>query len=148
MASKLAMLAKLADMKDLTSGIFGSDEKEPEPPSEKELKEEEKRKEAQKLAEEERKKAHLKQEYQREKVRENIRQKYGIEKKASSKDKVDRNRIAELAKDYGLDEDTTKEWESKVKEDAEQREASKQKIEKKLETRRKKKEMKEKCHPQ
>ncbi len=43
------------------------------------------REEAQKAYQEERRKKREKEEYQREKMRENIRQKYGIEKKTSSK---------------------------------------------------------------
>lgn len=146
MASKLALLAKMADFKDFTSG-FTKDEEAKEPPSEKQLKADEKEKLAREQAELDRKKRHQKEEYQREKVRENMRQKYGIAKPAQKGGgKV--AAVEEVAKDYGLDEETTKELNSRILKDEEEREKSRNKIDKKLDKRRQKKELKEKCQVQ
>jgi len=144
MASKLAMLAKLADFKDL--GLGGSEETK-EPPSEKELKDEEKRKLALEQAEKERKKRHQKEEYQREKVRDNIRQKYGIQKPQAKTDKK-KAVIDEVVEEYGLDADSTRELNARMQKDAEERAKSRDKIDKKMDRRRQKKEMKEKCQVQ
>lgn len=145
MASKLSMLAKLGNFKDLTS-VFDSEEEKPKP-TDKEKKEEDKRKEAQQLAEEERKKKHQKAEYQREKVRENIRQKYGIEKPSGKTDR--KVLVDQIAKDYDMTEEDAKALQVQMSKDAVERLESKEKIEKKLDRRRKKMEMKqqvtEKC---
>ncbi|XP_023329117.1 complexin-2 [Eurytemora carolleeae] len=115
MASKLAMLAKLTDLKELT-GFGGSDEPKKEPPTQKERKDEEKRKEAQRQAEEERRKRHQQEEYQREKVRETIRQKYGIKKPAENSKAKKKEMVAEVAKDYNLSVEDARQLERKIQE--------------------------------
>merc|ERR1712228_733835 len=106
-----------------------------------ELKEEEKRKQAQKDAEEERKKRHVKEEYQREKVRQEMRDKYGIQKKnTGSRPKTEV--LEEIKKDYGMNDKDARALQQKISEDAAQREAAKAKVDKKMETRQLKKELK------
>merc|ERR1712183_1081789 len=139
MAASLSILSKVVGNK--VEGLFKSDEPEKSPPSEKELKDEEKRKLAQKEAEEERKKRHVKEEYQREKVRQEMRDKYGIQKKSTGgrpKTEV----LEEIKKDYGMNDKDARALQQKISEDAAQREAAKAKVDKKMETRKMKKEIK------
>merc|ERR1711874_39714 len=135
----LNLLSKVVGNK--VEGLFKSDEPEKSPPSEKELKDEEKRKLAQKEAEEERKKKHVKEEYQREKVRQEMRDKYGIQKKSSG-GKPKTAVLEEIKKDYGMNDEDARVLQQKVSEDAAQREAAKAKVDKKMETRKMKKEIK------
>merc|ERR1711874_744054 len=127
----LNLLSKVVGNK--VEGLFKSDEPEKSPPSEKELKDEEKRKLAQKEAEEERKKKHVKEEYQREKD--------GIQKKSSG-GKPKTAVLEEIKKDYGMNDEDARALQQKVSEDAAQREAAKAKVDKKMETRKMKKEIK------
>merc|ERR1719376_1485188 len=115
--------------------MFKSEDSEKVPPSEKELREEDKRKQAQKDAEEERKKRHIKEEYQREKVRQEMRDKYGIQKKSTGGGKTKTAVLEEIKKDYGLTDQDARALQQKVSEDAAQREAAKAKVDKKMETR-------------
>merc|ERR1711874_68731 len=122
----MSMLSKVVSSK--VNGLLQSDEPEKVPPSEKELKDEEKKKLAQKEAEEERRKKHIKEEYQREKVRQNIRDKYGIEKKASTKKggsgKPSAAMVEELKAEYGMDDQDAKQLQAKMSRDAAEREAA------------------------
>jgi len=124
--------------------LLKSDTPEKTPPTEKELKEDEKRKIAQKEAEEERRKKHIKEEYQREKVRQNMRDKYGIEKKPSTRATVqpDAAMLEELKAEYGMDDKDAKELRDKMARDAAVRNAAKEKVEEKMEVRKMKKELK------
>merc|ERR1712038_349914 len=141
MASSL--LSKMVSSK--VEGFFKTDsDDEKTPPTQKELKEEDKRKQAQKAAEEERKKKHVQEEYQREKKRQEIRDKYGIQKKGNNtKDKnKDKDLLEEIKKDYGMTDLEARELQRKMKEESEERDAAKQKVDKKMETRALKKEIK------
>merc|ERR1712212_400601 len=101
MAASVSILSKVVGNK--VEGLFKSDEPEKSPPSEKELKDEEKRKLAQKDAEDERKRRHVKEEYQREKVRQEMRDKYGIQKKsAAGRPKTEV--LEEIKKDCGMND--------------------------------------------
>merc|ERR1711862_447785 len=89
---------------------MGSEEEAKEPPSEKELKEEEKRK-------------------------------LGIQKKAqSSKDK--QKVLTEMKKEYGMSDEEARELQQKMFQDQEERDATKAKVDKKMEKRAFKKELK------
>merc|ERR1711953_1542606 len=141
MASKL--LSKMVSSK--IDGIFkGDSDDEKTPPTDKELKEEDKRKKEQKAAEDERKKKHVQEEYQREKKRQEIRDKYGIAKKGNnSKDKSkDKDLLEEIKKDYGMTDLEARELQRKMNEESEERDATKKKVDKKMENRALKKEIK------
>merc|ERR1712215_270800 len=94
------------------------------------------------MGEEERKKRHVKEEYQREKVRQEMRDKYGIQKKSTGGGKTKTAVLEEIKKDYGLTDQDARALQQKVSEDAAQREAAKAKVDKKMETRKMKKEIK------
>merc|ERR1712062_930612 len=133
MASKL--LSKMVTSK--IDGIFKTDsDDEKTPPTDKELKEEDKRKQAQKTAEDERKKKHVQEEYQREKKRQEIRDKYGIAKKSNSSSSKDKSKdlLEEIKKDYGMSDLEARELQRKMNEETEERDATKQKVDKKMET--------------
>merc|ERR1712008_58454 len=89
-------------------------------------------------------KKHVKEEYQREKVRQNIRDKYGIEKKQTTKkaDKPTAEMLEEIKKEYGMDDEDAKTLKDKMAKDAADREAAKDKVEQKMEVRKMKKELK------
>ena len=125
------------------------------------LKEEDKRKQAQKAAEEERKKKHVQEEYQREKKRQEIRDKYGIAKKGNNSKDKNKDLLEEIKKDYGMSDLEARELQRKMNEvlilglgfvnsfivvfftqETEERDATKKKVDKKMETRALKKEMK------
>merc|ERR1712087_821568 len=123
MASKL--LSKMVSSK--IDGIFKADsDDEKTPPTQKELKVEDKRKAAQKAAEDERKKKHVQEEYQREKKRQEIRDKYGIAKKGNNSKDKSKDLLEEIKKDYGMSDLEARELQRKMNEETEERDATKQ----------------------
>ena len=126
------------------------------------MKEEDKRKAAQKAAEDERKKKHVQEEYQREKKRQEIRDKYGIAKKGNNSKDKSKDLLEEIKKDYGMSDLEARELQRKMNEvllldlkfviifitiffftqETEERDATKKKVDKKMETRALKKEIK------
>ena len=139
MAASLSILSKVLGNK--VENLFKQEECE-KVPTEKELRNEEKRKLAQKEAEEERRKKHVKEEYQREKLRQEMRDKYGITKKNVGVGKPKTAVLEEIKKDYGMNDKDARALQQKLSEDAAQREAAKAKVDKKMETRKMKKDIK------
>merc|ERR1719397_691222 len=126
-----------SQLNDITSA-FGSDEKEEES-TPKDKKAEEKRALALKQAQDERKKKHEKEQYQREKMRQNLRDKYGIKKTTSGPSS---SAVEEVKKSYNMDQDEAKQFDQAIAQDEARRLHNTEKIDKKLQKRQAKKELK------
>jgi len=137
----MSMLTSLvgSEVRELTSA-FRSDDKEEDPDAkEKSKKEEEKREQAIQQQQEERRKKFEKEQYQREKMRQNLRDKYGIQKKESGPSK---SAVESVKKDYNMGAEEARKFDQAIAQDQSRRSQANEKIEKKLERREKKKAMK------
>merc|ERR1712243_29449 len=87
----------------------------------------------------------VKERYQREKVHEDIREKYGIVKKLSPKKNVksDIAVLYELKVKYGMEDEDARELQNKMNNEAMETQAAKEKVDKKMEVRKKKKKIRE-----
>ena len=82
-------------------------------------------------------------EYQREKVRQEMRDKYGIQKKGGASGKKDKAAVLdEIKKDYGMSDMDARALQKKLSDEEAQRDAAKAKVDQKMETRKLKKEIK------